>query len=322
MPYTGINQGGIVQPTDVPSLQPQAEVPSTLPGVLGQVPAGANPVQLAQQSDQQELLQLSQLDQQLEALQAPVRKALQTAYDQYRVDYTDLATSDMDAMQKAQRLSKLKASYQKKMIALKAKNALEREAIQQQRMQVEQQLKLKQAFRMKEIQVYGELAKQGVLSPEDALRLQYKAVGYDIPITSLRPEKPQNPVQRLQTIQPILRTWDEELLHYRTHPKTGRLQRLNPAVAGTKDKYSDKDWLDLDPAGQMAFFRRQAEFKVLSQEADQLRSLIGIGRTTDLYGAARKAAAPLVKGVAAETPREGVDVTKLSDEELRRIAGL
>jgi hypothetical protein len=346
VPATGSNQGGIVQPTDVPSITPQPQhpvpygqdkwiepnwdLPTQAPAPSAQQAAGmppiTNPIELAQWHDQQENSQLGQFDQQLAAIQAPVQSALTTSYDQYKIDFAAIQNSQMDAQQKADRLQQLNASYQKKWIGLKGKTQLEEQAIQQQKQQAAFNLKLQQAMRMKEIQTYAGMAERGEISPESALRLQYKALGYDVPVTDMRPPKSQNPIDQLKDLRVVIDTADDVLKRFQYNEKKGELRIVKPPEEWATNKFDQKK--DTRLATHMErldyFQTRYGKQQALAAQAQLRQQALGI-RVRDIVtggdplSSSIRAAKP--SSTSTPQPQAAADVSSLSTEELLRLAG-
>ena len=345
-PSSGINQGGIVQPTDVPSITPQPQHPvpygqgkwiepkwdltPQAPSPSAQQEAGmppiTNPIELAQWHDQQENMQLGQFDQQLAAIQAPVQSALATSYDQYKIDFAAIQNSQMDAQQKADRLKQLNANYQKKWIGIKGKTQLEEQAIQQQKQQAAFSLKLQQAMRMKEIQTYAALAENGTLSPEDALRLQYKTLGYDVPITAMRPPKSQTPYEQLQKNSTQIKRLTGYLNQFEIQEAKDRpfkrWDRPRTVLIQDPQTKTGKRPATPDEVALMEEYTQQVS--LLRQRNHQLSQQFVAQQVPDLAGTA----APLAQGImqarpSTSTPRPqaAADVSSLSTEELLRIVG-
>jgi len=296
----------------------QAQTPS---------PGTSDPVTLAEWHGEQALSQLSVFDQQIAGIKAPVQHELDTSYKQYQVDVDTIRNSGMEQDQQRQRLGQLNANYQKKWIGLKGKMEPQTQALEQQKAAAQRQIVLQQALRMKEIQTYAKMAEEGVINEDAAKSLQYKVLGYDVPVTEFRPPKSQSPYKVVQETQGTLKILKNRLDSFKTdthNPKGwGKTQRKRQALYVMKPGATgslDTDWELAGPEQQAVYANLLSQYTSAQEVLDAAASQLVGRRVANLSGAA----STIANDIGKERPHRAPAVTQknvsqMSDDELRRL---
>jgi len=305
--------------------------PNWAPPSQGQTPSPetSDPITLAEWHGEQAVSQLSVFDRQMETIKAPVQHQLNTSYKQYQVDVETIRNSGMEQDQQRQRLGQLNANYQKKWISLQGKIEPQTQAIEKQKAAAQQSIILNQALRMKEIQTYAKMAEDGLINEDAAKSLQYKVLGYEVPVTAFRPPKSQSPYRVVQETQGTLKVLKNRLDSFKTdthNPKGwGKTQRKRQALYVMKPGSTgslDTDWELANPDQQAVYANLLTQYAGAQEALDAAASQLIGRRVANLSGAASTMASDVGKESprrAPATPRR--DVSQLSIDELRRLTG-
>jgi len=267
-----------------------------------------DPVDLAVWQGEQEVQQLAVFDRQLAQLKAPIQHALDTSYKQYEVDVAAIRNGGLDQDQQRQRIGQLNAQYNKQWIKLKGKMEPQVQALTQAKASAQQEMRLKQALRLKEVQTYAALSEQGMINDAAAKSLQFRALGYDIPVTAFRPAKYQSPYEVVQRNRQIMTSMNGLLAQYKVEPeKKGlfvrdrpkQLKILRPRTEWTgvgrsgQPTPSEKDYVDATPEQIDQYnWALDAQDRLRAESRAAAEQLIG-RRVADLSSAV----GPLAHGV-------------------------
>ncbi len=235
---------------------------------------------------------LGQFKSQREALQKSIDPDINLAYQKAMLDVETVNNSDLDIAVKQQRVKNLETNYRKKKLDIQAKIRGDIEMLDAEEQKTKSTAAMNMVLRQREVQLYQGLADSGKLDPYEAMSLQYKAVGRNVPVGFLRPKKSPQEAARKQYIQTkqILDDTVGELLNYRRDPKTGEWQILDDKgqVAGVVPKEQQAYVDDLEA-------RRQ----VLAPQAETLFWQWTGGRRPNLSVSAAKTLSPMGQGLVS-----------------------
>ena len=323
-------QGNILEQAGVMIRDPETGMAEPFHGAIGKSTSTAqsaspgtptaNPVELADWQGEQALGQLSAFDKQLEAVKVPVQHALDTSYKQYQVDIETIRNSGMEQDQQRQRLGQLNANYKKKWITIQSKVEPQVQAITQQKAAARQQIVLQQALRMKEIQTYAKMAEDGLINADAAKSLQYKTLGYEVPVTAFRPPKSQSPYQVVQRNRQVMSSLDSMLGQYKVKPakdhpwsrwdRPSELLILKPRAEWAGSKPTDKDYRTATPDEAAQYdWATSTQDRVRAESRAATDQLVG-RRVADVSGTASS----MVRDINMARPRGGD--RKLTDTEV------
>jgi len=282
---------------------------------------------------------LGQFKTKREALQKSIDPDIDLAYQKAMLDVEAVNNSDLDAAAKQQRVKDLETTYRKKKLDLQAKIRGDMEALDAAEQQAKSTAAMNMVLQQREVQLYQSLADSGKLDPSEAMSLQYKAVGKDVPASMLK-AKDLSPKQALAEVVPVRQAFEREMDQYVMAPaKTSgslfwkstspeRLKVLKPEYRDNS-KYSGLGYegnedlfQDATPEEVRRYYELKPYVSSLIEQERVYREQI-MGRHIPTLAVARKSASPIAQSVAPRTvAADPNDVSKLSDAELRRIAGL
>ncbi|MCP4541693.1 MAG: hypothetical protein GY832_31560 [Chloroflexi bacterium] len=250
-----------------------------------------DPVDLATWQGEQELGQLAIFDRQLAQVKAPIQRELDISYKQYQIDVNAIRNSGLEQDQQRSRINQMNATYQKKWVTIQGKLEPQVQAVTQAKDNARRGMVLNQALRMKEIQTYASLAEQGVMNEDVARSLQYKALGYEVPVTAFRPPKRQDPYRAVQELRSVLELTKRRMQSFRTQvhdpswkpfDASDRLFMLKPGG----DPKKKGDWELAGPEQEQEYGALQQQYGEAQTALDAASSQLIGKRVTDLNGAA------------------------------------
>jgi len=291
-----------------------------------------DPVSLATWQGEQEMSQLSIFDQQIAKVKEPIQRELDTSYKQYQIDVVSIRNSGADQEQQRQRIQQINNQYSKQWVRIKSKLEPQVEALTQQKASTQHQIRLNQALRMKEIQTYAGLAEQGIINEDAARSLQYKVLGFDVPVTAFRPPKYQSPYEVVQRNRQLMSSVQGLIAQYKMEPAKDRpfkrwdvpaqLMVLKPQTEWTgTDRYGrpapdeKRDYVPATPDQiQQYQWALDAQDRLREESRAAAEQLIG-KRVTDLAGAA----SPMANGVRNAMPKQRRAGRQVTAEQARAL---
>jgi len=265
----------------------------------------------------------------VEQITAPYSKPLDSAWlheksklqDQYAVDAKALLESSSFSLDQA---IKLRAKYKKKLLDIHDKFAPELQKIEAHKKETLAQLAMEHAQKQTEIATIRSLAEAGEITPLAAKRRLYQVAGYNFSDSDLE-TTPQNrsPLQQYHTLKPILHEWERLMNDYQLRPpKKGYSQFKYP---WERYDHDTKEWVPvLDDAATNSLWDMQRKIDSLRPQVDELENAI-VGSTRrgpSLAQATRRNVSPFAQGVPDPNGVQQADLSKLSDAELRSLAGV
>jgi len=242
-------------------------------------------------------------------------------YKEYQVEANGLRELGLDSEQYTARHQQLQTKY--RLAHTKEANKIQPDLdeLDMRFKKAEGEVRAKWAAKrieMKTIQTIGEEEEWGT---NDIRRRQLQALGVAMPPNP----KEQTPRERLQEISPVLDEWEDELTRYRI--KDGKIQVPTDEggwSGGTtaNRQPTDKEWRSASSEEQADFFRLRRDILPLRKERSDLRFKIAGRHTTDFKGTANSTASPIAQTVTNARQAAGTGLSDLSDDELKRIAGV
>ncbi|MBE3045971.1 hypothetical protein IMZ48_26215 [Candidatus Bathyarchaeota archaeon] len=282
-------------------------------------------------------------------VQGSIKNVLDISYAQYNLSADSLDKQGLDPQTKARRLEQLNTQYQKMWVEIKGKIKPDLDEIGAKTQATIDELKFKASGTREVLGYIQGMMDRGEITREEGLTRQFTRIGKPQLAPQPKPKEQtqtQTPKQELTELSPVLRSMEQELNMYTTPPAAkgkrlfgkvrsvqdlgrGSLKILKEEARTSENMRTPMAYLgneelvrDATPEEEARFWALRRYVQPGQSREQQLRTQVFGRHVPGIAFAAQQEASPFAQGVTTQQQTESNDVSKLSDAELRRIAGM